>query len=609
MKWDRRPGLAGSLRVFVTAAPLTVAIVLVTVTGRFLPRPSDTVLVVGRLAGLSVLATVVVWLLDRVFRKLLPLAALFKLSLVFPDQAPSRFRTAIRNGTVRQLQRRIESGEFSKAAPQEAAEQLVGLATMLNAHDRLTRGHTERVRAYAVMIGEELGLEGEDLELLNWSGLVHDIGKLAVLPEILTKPGKPTDEEWAVLRGHPAEADALVEPLRPWLGAWAESATQHHERFDGTGYPKGLAGGAISLAGRIVAVADAYDVMTSTRSYKKPMPAATARRELAANAGTQFDPEVVRAFMSISIGRLRLMMGPLASVLQFPAGGTTLGSAAATAVSAAITVAIAVLAGHAGLSADTAAPPPEVLAMVAPTPSAENTQDAANDVFAFDAPDVTGQRVEDGIISLDLAVTDRPRLKPDPVNTNEDRPFFVDVLANDGPLDAPIDPRTLTIHNSPSHGTATRMRNGFLYTPNPDWSGTDVFDYLACARVEFCATATVTVTVAAVNDQPGFVAGGNITVNEDAGGQVFASWASAISSGPGAESAQSVAFTVTAGLPSLFATQPVISPSGDLSFTPAANANGTTTLSVVAVDSGGTLNGGVDQSATATVTVTVTVGR
>ena len=860
-KWDRRPVLAGSLRAFVTAAPLTVAIVLVTVAGRFLPRPSDTVLVVGRLAGLSVLATGVVWLLDRVFRKLLPLAALFKLSLVFPDQAPSRFKTAIRNGTVRQLQRRMESGEFSKAAPQEAAEQLVGLATMLNAHDRLTRGHTERVRAYAVMIGEELGLEGEDLELLNWSGLVHDIGKLAVPPEILTKPGKPTDEEWAVLRDHPAEADALVEPLRPWLGAWAESATQHHERFDGTGYPKGLAGGAISLAGRIVAVADAYDVMTSTRSYKKPMPAATARRELAANAGRQFDPEVVRAFMSISIGRLRLMMGPLASLLQFPAGGATLGSAAATAVGAAATMAVAVLTGHAGLSADTAAPP-EVLAMVTPAPSAENTQDVANDVVAFDAPDVTGEGVEDGIISLDLVgvmhrrlrsaavlhqpsngtaaisrsgivtfvpaanfngsatveyevcfddgschdgivtfdvrplndapvavgdavtiaedssalvdvlandsdidgdrltlasvqvlddhglrvpplgasikgnmitiepapnswgtarleysvvdpsgevahstvlvevtpvndppvarddvltqpknttatfdvmandadidddpltiiavqsathgvastdgrtvtfvpstryvgtagftytiadaagatstaaaaitmadVTDRPRLEPDAVNTNEDQPFVVDVLANDGPLDAPIDLATLTIHNSPSRGTATRMGNGFLYTPNPDWSGADVFDYFACDRVEFCATATVTITVTAVNDQPRFVAGGNVTVNEDTGGQLFTGWASAISSGPGDESAQSVAFTVTAGLPSLFATQPAISPSGDLSFTPTPNANGTTTLSVIAIDSGDTLNGGVNQSTTATVTITVT---
>ncbi|MGB5758216.1 MAG: HD-GYP domain-containing protein, partial [Acidimicrobiales bacterium] len=286
------------IRIAIYAAPIAASIAAVIAVGRVIPRPGSFVATAIWWVGLTAIATIVLWLADRSLRRLLPVAALFKLSLVFPDRAPSRFKTAIRAGTVRQLQRQVEAGTFSSSTPQEAAEQLIGLAATLNSHDRLTRGHTERVRAYATMIGEEMGLEGSDLELLNWSGLVHDIGKLAVPPEILNKPGKPTEEEWVILRNHPAMADELVEPLRAWLGQWAESATQHHERYDGQGYPLGLAGDEITLAGRIVAVADAYDVMTSTRSYKKPMSTVTARAELADNAGTQFDPTVVRAFLN-----------------------------------------------------------------------------------------------------------------------------------------------------------------------------------------------------------------------------------------------------------------------------------------------------------------------
>lgn len=248
-KWDRRPLLAGLVRVFATVAPILISIVTVLGLGRLWVRPSNLVPAIVWWVLLSLIATAVLWIADRWFRRLMPISALFRLSLVFPDKAPSRFHTALRSGTVRQLKRSVASGAFSRAAPQEAAEQLIALAATLNDHDRQTRGHTERVRAYSVMIGEEMGLTGDDLEFLNWSGLVHDIGKLAVPSEILNKPGKPTEEEWVTLRNHPAKADLLVEPLRPWLGMWAESATEHHERFDGAGYPKGLAGHDITLAG------------------------------------------------------------------------------------------------------------------------------------------------------------------------------------------------------------------------------------------------------------------------------------------------------------------------------------------------------------------------
>ena len=107
-----------------------------------------------------------------------------------------------------------------------------------------------------------------------------------------------------------------MAPLAEWLGDSARAVWEHHERFDGQGYPRGLSGTDISFAARVVSVADSYDVMTSARSYKKPLPAEAARVELAACAGSQFDPVVVRSFLNISLGRLRLMTGPLAWFAQ-----------------------------------------------------------------------------------------------------------------------------------------------------------------------------------------------------------------------------------------------------------------------------------------------------
>ncbi len=455
-KWDRRPWLAGLVRVIVTVAPIAFSVVTVLGLGRVWQRPEGLVRTIGWWIGLSLVATGVMWVMDKWFRRLLPIGALFKLSLVFPDRAPSRMGVAMRHGTVRQLKRNVESGEFSNAAPQAAAEQLIALAATLNDHDRLTRGHTERVRAYSVMIGEQMGLEGDELELLNWSGLIHDIGKLTVPAEILTKAGKPTDAEWGILRKHPAAADLLVEPLRPWLGLWAESATQHHERFDGKGYPNGIAGHDITLAGRIVAVADAYDVMTSARSYKQPMPADEARKELAANAGTQFDPDVVRAFLTISIGRVRLVMGPLASLFQMPVGNASLGAAASSGVSAAAAMAIAVVAGVSSTPAEVAAPVPEVIALVAPS-------------------------------AVDISI-----------NGEEDGTFLVDVA---GQTTGAIE--SIYLIGDPEYGTAVVYPDGTVgFTPDANFYGTTTVDYEACFGAGECDQATLTFVVEPVNDPP-----------------------------------------------------------------------------------------------------------
>ena len=157
---------------------------------------------------------------------------------------------------------------------------------------------------------------------------------------ILNKTEKLTPDEWKIIRGHPAASDRFLGPVRAWLGDWARAASEHHERYDGDGYPNGLRGEEISLAGRIVAVADAFDVMTAARSYKKPYPAAQARVELANNAGTQFDPRVVRAFLAISLSRLRLVMGPLAW-LSGLSGLISVGSVASGAAATVTATAVA----------------------------------------------------------------------------------------------------------------------------------------------------------------------------------------------------------------------------------------------------------------------------
>ena len=171
----------------------------------------------------------------------------------------------------------------------------------------MTRGRgviRERVRAYSEMLAEEMGVSEEDRAKLRWASLLHDIGKLKVSPDILNKPGKLDDDEWVEIKNHPTYGAEICGPLIDWLGPWSSAIVEHHERFDGFGYPAGFAGLEIALGGRVVAVADAYDVMTTARSYKKPMPAGAAREELARHAGAQFDPDVVRAFPVVVDGQV-----------------------------------------------------------------------------------------------------------------------------------------------------------------------------------------------------------------------------------------------------------------------------------------------------------------
>ena len=181
------------------------------------------------------------------------------------------------------------------------------------------------MRTLADLLAKEAGLSDEERDKLRWGALLHDIGKLAVPGAILNKPDRPDEAEWATLKRHPEEGAHLVEPLETWLGPWA-GRRRPPPRDAGTapGYPQGLAGEDISLGGRILAIADAYEVMTATRAYKVPMSAAAARKELVASAGTHFDPSLVRAFMGISSERCG---GPPEWPRSWPRSRSSAGSA------------------------------------------------------------------------------------------------------------------------------------------------------------------------------------------------------------------------------------------------------------------------------------------
>lgn len=344
--WSARPGVARMLRAAVFLLPVAASWTVTRALSSWFWRPVGPIGTTLWLVQLISVGTAVVVATGRVARRLLPLAALYSLTIAFPDQAPSRFRVALRSGNVRAMQDQFADVRANGFATDRATatNQILELIAALSRHEPRTRGHTDRVRAYTEIIAEEMGLPAEDREKLRWATMMHDIGKLAVPAAILNKPGKPTDEEWQTLKTHPVVGGELVEPLADWLGDWRFAASQHHERWDGGGYPCGLAGEAISLSGRIVAVADAYDVITSARSYKKPMSAEAARRELVRCAGSQFDPTVVRAFLHASIGTRTTRAGAIGWLLEAPrvfAAAASNAAGSAGAVVAASTIAAA----------------------------------------------------------------------------------------------------------------------------------------------------------------------------------------------------------------------------------------------------------------------------
>lgn len=173
---------------------------------------------------------------------------------------------------------------------------VAGFAQALEESDLYTRGHSERVAVYSEILGRGLTLPEPELRRIVQAGVMHDVGKIGVRYDMLNKPGKLTPEEVAVFREHPAKGKRILEPV-PCLHPLIDGCWCHHEWYDGGGYPRGLAGDQIPLVGRIVAIADAYDAMTSDRAYRRALPHEVAVNEIERCAGTQFDPELAEAFV------------------------------------------------------------------------------------------------------------------------------------------------------------------------------------------------------------------------------------------------------------------------------------------------------------------------
>lgn len=212
-------------------------------------------------------------------------------------------------GEIRYAERLNDEVEQATAVARYRAERLGRmseemvrmLAVAIDAKDRYTNGHSFRVAGYSAALARALGWAEEDVVTLWREALLHDIGKIGIPDAVLNKPGRLTDEEFAVIKSHAKIGGDILSNSKSMLNA-ADVARCHHERWDGRGYPAGLAGEAIPLHARIVTVADAYDAMRSDRIYRKGLSPDVIRAELVNGRGTQFDPALLDVFLTLADG-------------------------------------------------------------------------------------------------------------------------------------------------------------------------------------------------------------------------------------------------------------------------------------------------------------------
>ena len=172
------------------------------------------------------------------------------------------------------------------------------ISSALDAKDEYTHGHSMRVTLYSIILAKTIQVAENQLEMIEISGLLHDIGKIAIPQAILCKAGKLSDEEFMIMKTHPVNSEKLISSIKK-LENIAPGIKHHHERWDGRGYPDNLAGENIPFSARIIAIADTYDAMTSTRSYRKALSHEIAIDEIKKCAGSQFDPELAQKFVEI----------------------------------------------------------------------------------------------------------------------------------------------------------------------------------------------------------------------------------------------------------------------------------------------------------------------
>lgn len=200
----------------------------------------------------------------------------------------------------RDYQRNLESRvrDLALRTKEMFVEQIQLAVRMLEAKDRYTLGHSQRVREYAVRTAVLMGYADSALDDFKVGGELHDIGKIGTSDTILNKPGPLTSEEFIKIRRHTTDGEEILRPIFHDRPAVLNIVRSHHERLDGSGFPDGIGGDEISMEARVVAVVDAYDAMTTTRAYRPSRPAAEAIAELRRGAGSQFEPNAVEAFLT-----------------------------------------------------------------------------------------------------------------------------------------------------------------------------------------------------------------------------------------------------------------------------------------------------------------------
>lgn len=192
----------------------------------------------------------------------------------------------------------IENATLFESLRESYLNTIQALSMAIDAKDRYTHGHSKRVSEISLLIAREMNFDEEQIELLEYAADLHDIGKIGISELIISKEGKLTVDEYEIIKTHPLVGETIVEPV-PFLQEIKPIIRHHHERFDGYGYPDGLAGEEIPLMSRIILIADAYDAMTSDRPYRKALSHEEAVKEIRKHSGSQFDPKVVKAFLNV----------------------------------------------------------------------------------------------------------------------------------------------------------------------------------------------------------------------------------------------------------------------------------------------------------------------
>jgi putative nucleotidyltransferase with HDIG domain len=280
-EWDHWPAYAAALAAQFATATAALAVR----TSLYLDLSAKEMLGELRLALRVDLLLAPIGLLAAIAAADAPAAALLVLALV-----------PLLLGFERERESRIENSlELGRAYRGTA----LLLRDLIEEDDEYTGRHTEDVVALAVRVAERMGVDDETRRAVELGALLHDIGKIAVPDEIINKPGPLDDEEWAIMRTHTVEGQRMLDQVGGLLAGVGVVVRASHERWDGGGYPDGLAGDDIPLAAQIVSACDAYNAMTTDRSYRKALTVDVAVAELERNAGSQFAPDVVRALVAI----------------------------------------------------------------------------------------------------------------------------------------------------------------------------------------------------------------------------------------------------------------------------------------------------------------------